>query len=125
MRLNPEIPLKLEDIISKALEKDKNLRYQSAAEMRSDLQRRKHMTRDDPMVVLGFALLGTFSILFIHIQFKMRSVGYKTYPMFSSPSVEPTGASVLFMTAIRALWASVLSFLGMVLRSPVSLWAGR
>jgi serine/threonine protein kinase/tetratricopeptide (TPR) repeat protein len=40
-RLNPEVPRKLEEIIGKALEKDKNLRYQTAAEMRTDLQRLK------------------------------------------------------------------------------------
>jgi len=43
-RINPDTPLKLEEIISKCLEKDRNLRYQHASDIRTDLQRLKRDT---------------------------------------------------------------------------------
>src|SRR5262249_34474659 len=53
MRLNPDIPAKLERIIHKALEKDRNLRYQHAADVRTDLQRLKRDTESARVVALA------------------------------------------------------------------------
>ena len=44
IRMNPDTPPKLEEVVNKALEKDRNLRYQHAADIRTDLQRLKRDT---------------------------------------------------------------------------------
>jgi serine/threonine protein kinase/tetratricopeptide (TPR) repeat protein len=52
VRLNPDVPARLEEIIRKALEKDKKLRYQSAADLRTDLQRLNRDTDSSRISVL-------------------------------------------------------------------------
>jgi Tol biopolymer transport system component/predicted Ser/Thr protein kinase len=51
-RLCPELPEKFAEIIDKALEKDRDMRYQSAAEMRADLKRLKRQTASHPSIAV-------------------------------------------------------------------------
>jgi eukaryotic-like serine/threonine-protein kinase len=59
VRINPEVPLKLEEIINKALEKDRNLRYQHASDILTDLQRLK---RDTAAGRIAAARSGTVAV---------------------------------------------------------------
>jgi len=66
VRMNPDIPPKLEDVIHRALEKDPRLRYQSASDMRADLQRLKRDTDSGRSAVMAPAS-GHFATSAAHI----------------------------------------------------------
>jgi len=53
VRLNPDLPAKLDDIINKALEKDRDLRYQHASDIRTDLKRLRRETESSRSAVPG------------------------------------------------------------------------
>jgi TolB-like protein len=78
VRLNPDTPPKLEEIISKCLEKDRNLRYQHAADIRTDRQRLKRDTESGRAATVSHAhvsshwsrrtiLIGTAALVIVNI----------------------------------------------------------
>jgi TolB-like protein/predicted Ser/Thr protein kinase len=75
VRLNHDVPAKLEDIINKALEKDSNLRYQHASEMRSDLQRLKRDTDTGRMAMSSSAVAEQTSVAGAQVSGQRSAVG--------------------------------------------------
>ncbi len=74
VRLNPEVPAELERIINKALEKDRNLRYQHAADMRTDLQRLKRDTDSGRSAAHATTQAGTVPLAADSVQTSPASV---------------------------------------------------
>ena len=89
LRLNPDLPVKLEDIISKCLEKDRSLRYQHASDIRADLQR---LSRDsNPRIVAALPV-------------DRSSTSASTVPAFASKSVKLLLATGVLAGVILASW---------------------
>jgi eukaryotic-like serine/threonine-protein kinase len=66
-RWNPDAPTKLEEIVSKCLEKDRNLRYQHASDIRIGLQRLKRDTESGKTVASGTAVRSPHRIIAIRL----------------------------------------------------------
>ncbi len=103
LRLNPDLPPKLEDIINRALEKDRNLRYQHASDMRAELQRLKRDTETGRAIV---ASSGTVAVA----QESGSQVAQPPSPSSgSSPTLAPSRSSAVKVAEVpvaggRKLW---------------------
>ncbi len=88
IRFNRDIPPKLEDIIYRALEKDRELRYQHASDMRSELQRLKRDTETG-----RFAAASSGTVVAAQEDGELRSTGQPRAAVPTQTSVAPAAVS--------------------------------
>jgi tetratricopeptide (TPR) repeat protein len=106
IRLNADLPPKLEDIINKALEKDRNLRYQHASEIRTDLQRLKRDTESGRAVAQSSG-----STPAVPETQPSKSPSAPSIPAQASAPSQPVAASasaISVMTPSKVRWQTLL-----------------
>jgi serine/threonine protein kinase/tetratricopeptide (TPR) repeat protein len=94
VRLNPEVPPKLEEIINKALEKDRELRYQHAAELRADLKRLKREIDSGKSAVAHSTMTSS----------EVGTISAASTASTISPAPESTSASQTTVVTARPVW---------------------
>ncbi|MGC1168338.1 MAG: serine/threonine-protein kinase, partial [Candidatus Acidiferrales bacterium] len=109
VRLNPALPPKLEDVITRALEKDPNLRYQHASDIRSDLQRLRRDTESGRSAVAsGMAEPATPDQTYLHAA--------------ASPESKSGAVSAAPVKTHRAKWPVVIAAALVIVVASVAGW---
>ena len=98
VRLSPDVPPKLEEIINKCLEKDRNLRYQHASEIRTDLQRLKRDTET------GRGVAENFATAVVAQDIDTQAGALRSGSALASSPKSATGAAVGPVSAGRKVW---------------------
>jgi eukaryotic-like serine/threonine-protein kinase len=102
LRLNPDIPTELGQIIAKGLEKDRELRYQHAADMRNDLQRLKRRIESGQVTAASSGTVLAEDNGSQIVQPSLPLTGYS--PRLAPPSSAGTGRAAQIPSAGKKLW---------------------
>jgi serine/threonine protein kinase/Tol biopolymer transport system component len=111
VRMNPDVPARLEEIINKALEKDRDLRYQTAGELRADLRRLKRDTESGRVMATAVSSAAVaprrwsravvFSFV-VSACFLVAVVAYISRPEQPPPRI--TGSKQITSDGFQKLW---------------------
>jgi serine/threonine protein kinase/Tol biopolymer transport system component len=126
VRLNPEVPLKLEEIINKVLEKDRDLRYQHASDIRTDLKRLKRDTESGRSAAVPAAVAGASRSRQEEEHGRdARATAGETPALPREPAQEPTSDSVIIAGLLKRHKTAVLGTavsLALIAAGLVAVW---